>query len=270
MGKVRFIILRWMSSARYILALISAVVFPMITISVIKAFLSLQGIIPVQYFEAFKTGDSYNIGVLAISSLDKLNSLTLDDFMRSVLSGTIMQSIVVVSLISNIQADSNSGFIKLNITKGVKRGKIYLNYMLASVIAALPIIVLSLISTFVVCNIRGIGHMNDAGTVRVTILSQLIMILCLALSAVVVILLFQNSKMILLILAAILTVPTISHYVYIFTGGRLSLDRAIIVCNLLGSCYMSSGQLLLSIAVAVITLVVFAVAGLFVFRKKNY
>lgn len=263
-------VLRLFCSPKYWIKLASVLILAFASPYVLDVFIDASKNVSEEILEAFRIGNNYNIGVLTVPSLNYSSEISCDRLVSGVLSGSVIQCVIVMISTRFIADEFSFGYIKYAIISGQRRPVIFLEYIAINIASSvIPALACPLCVLLSLC-LKEQAVIQNPELMAGTIISQLIMLLAICILFSVIAFFTDGKGATLLGLCSILVMPLAPNYISIFTKGKISVEGAFIFTRLVNSCEMSADSFSGDIIIALITSVAFVVIGLIVFEVRNY
>ena len=270
MSGLKYITKRAFSSRSFVMSVLSVAALPFFTMLVIQTVVLMNQMYPESYFDVFRVGETYNFGFIAIRSIDSVSTLSFADYLISPLSGTIMQCVIGVASALFITSESSSGYIKFYIIKGVERRRLFIRYILNTVLLNLSLIAIVLISEVCVCSVNGVTDSGDYSRLILIVMMQIVMQLCVGICASSVAIVIQKYSSIMLVVTVLFLTPSLVQYVSLLSGGEIKIDRLFFIINLINSGYSDIGSIVTGMIVGLMTAVGVLIGSMLLFINKDY
>lgn len=251
---------------KVVTAMLLAIASPYILVMVIEAANQLSD----EIIGVFRQGNSYNIGILSVTSLDIMNERSCDRLITGVLSGSISQSMILVVATGFISSEFSGGYVNLAIMHGEMRTKLYAKYIGVNAIGSLvPIIIYPVgvaLSAMLLYNMQ----IEDMGLVISTLTLQGIMMLAIVVCISAVSIMFDGTGATIIGLCFVFAMPLIPNYLRIFTNDKINIENYMLISRLVNSSDALTANAAGDIAVALVTAAVFYCIGWMIFATKNF
>jgi hypothetical protein len=225
--------------------------------------------LPVDLFEALKTGGSINLGIARLNSLDELNMPTLNGFILNILNSYGIETIIAVSIAKLITDEYRYNGIAMYISKGFKRNDVFLSYVIIAIFHTLILSCVYVAAFALGFAIAGMDTKLDFKAVFDVLIAQEFMLISFSIMTVTLsIILKKPVKTILFIFSVVFVLPTAMIYVRMLYGIDVTFEKYWLLTRLYNvGTYMPSIYDYLS-AAALITASV--IAGCVAMKKMRF
>lgn len=260
---------RALLSKKYTVHLAITFITAMFSIQLLKAIYQTTNLMPSEVFETFKSGNTYNIGVLSINRLDAFNDSNSNEILKGILSGSFLICIIAAFVSMFICSEFKNSYIKIAITHGQTRLALYNQYILISVIVSIPISIVGILGVLLSLAINRILVVDQVSDILSTILFQIIMIMICSICFACISILLEKHKAIAVCVSSVFLIPLLPGYMQILTKGRMNIEPYTLFSILIHSSNYNNVELLNGTIVAAITASILYFMSLFIFHKRN-
>lgn len=261
---------RALLSKKYIVHLAITFITAMFSIQLLKAIYQTTNLMPAEVFETFKSGNTYNIGVLSINRLDAFNDSNSNEILKGILSGSFLICIIATFVSMFICSELKNSYIKIAITHGQTRLALYNQYIILSAIVSIPISIVAVLGVLLSLNINRILVVDQVSDILSTLIFQIIMIMFCSICFACISILLEKYKAIAVCVSSVFLIPLLPGYMQILTKGKISIEPYTLFSVLIHSSDYNKVELLKGTIVAVITASILYFMSLFIFHKRKF
>lgn len=262
-------IFRLLNSPVYLTELLVGFILAATSPYMLDLFNQTKQIMSAEIFEAFRMGNTYNVGVLAVSSLNAMEGPYYDGILQGVLSGSFAQCMVALIVAKFLSDEFKSGYISIALMRGQTREKIFAKYVAVCVLAAFPMLIIY--PAGVGCALALYGKMNFENTAHIvqTLLIQMGMLLGIAVCVAAVTMIIQNNKAVLIVLLGMLVLPLLPAYISVFTKGKVQIENMSLLSKLIQLGDGTIGNISEYVVITIVTAGIFYIIGTLYFKLRD-
>lgn len=261
---------RALLSKKYLIHLALTLFTAFFSIHLLKAIYQTTTLMPPEVFEAFKSGNTYNIGVLSITRLDAINDYNSNELIMGILSGSFLICIIATYISMFICSEYKNSYITVAITHGQTRFSMFNQYVIVSAIASIPISTISVLGVFLSLAANRILMIDNITNLMNTLLFQLILILFCSVCFACVSIMLEKHKAIAICVSSVFLIPLLPGYMQILTKGTINIESYSLLSLLIHSPNYDNIGMVKCIIVAVITALTLYSISLYIFQKRNF
>lgn len=225
---------------------------------------------PSEVFETFKSGNTYNIGILSINRIDAINDYNSNELITGILSGSFLICIVATYISMFICSEYKNSYITVAITHGQTRFSMYNQYVMVTTIASIPISMISVLGVFLSLAANKILIIDNITIIMNTLLFQLILIVFCSVCFACVSIMLEKHRAIAICVSSVFLIPLLPGYIQILTKGTMNIESYSLLSILIHSANFDNVEMVKCIIVAVITALTLYSIGLYIFQKRNF
>lgn len=261
---------RALFSKKYAIHLVTTFLLSLLSVKLLKAINQTTNLMPKEVFDTFKTGNTYNIGVLTVSKLDILDNHYYDEIITGVLSGSFLLCIIATFISLFVCSEFKNGYIKVAITHGQKRSSMFNQYLILSVVLSLPISAISIIGVSVSLSInKMVSYENHSHIIQILVFQTFLIIIC-SICFLCVSMMLEKYKSVAVCVSSVFVIPLLPGYIRILTKGKINIESYSLFSILIHSQNYNNTEILKGVIIAIITALLLYLMGLNFFQKRNY
>lgn len=272
-SNIRFFIAslhRALLSRKYLVHLVITFLTAFFSIHLLKAIYQTTALMPSEVFETFKSGNTYNIGILSINRIDVINDYNSNELITGILSGSFLICIVATYISMFICSEYKNSYITVAITHGQTRFSMYNQYVMVTTIASIPISMISVLGVFLSLAANKILIIDNITIIMNTLLFQLILIVFCSVCFACVSIMLEKHRAIAICVSSVFLIPLLPGYIQILTKGTINIESYSLLSILIHSANFDNVEMVKCIIVAVITALTLYSIGLYIFQKRNF
>lgn len=216
---------RFVFSSEYMISAITAIVISIMSVPLLWVILENSRRLSPELLEMFKSGGRYNLIILTLPTLEVEDLLYYDVIAEEVLSGSIVQYIVVLLVGIYTVTDIKNSYMKLSIIKGVYRYAISLQYIIVSVLGVIPIMLIYECGVIISMRIQGILIIKNMGQLISLVIIRSIMLCTIAADMCAFAMILKEYRAVIIGVFCVITLPSFPYYFQAIFGKEFWLKK---------------------------------------------